>query len=99
MRPYRVYVEASGYANAEAEGIRLEGALGDGWETPPTVGIDPDKGMLLVTLTLDAADAPEATGQAMEVWREAWEEAFSELGMPEMMAVRAIPEGVQDEAG
>lgn len=94
MIGYKVFCEASGYGDVEAEVEALVAALdGSGAveDMAAQVLADDAKGMLLVILELEAADARDAYQAAYEVWMAAWDEAFPEQAPPSRLMVKCLP--------
>jgi hypothetical protein len=88
---YQVTIEAQGYGDAEDDGEAFLAAVeGLGMEPTPVCGIDDEKGMLMVTFELGAADAREAHDEALDVWSGVWEEAFPDMAPPQTLAIRAV---------
>jgi hypothetical protein len=91
MVEHTVSIEAMGYGDVEAEQEALSEALEAVLLEAPPILVDPDRGMILVRLTVEGADALDVHDEAVELWRTAWGEAFPEQPQTARLAVTVVP--------
>lgn len=96
MDTYRVLLEAEGYGDALEDGTALKDALGALiGDDAATVAVS-GRRMLMVVLTLPAADARDAHDEALELWAGAWERAFPDWPPTRRLVITCTP--VEDQA-
>jgi hypothetical protein len=97
MDEYRVSIEAQVQGNVEEGAEALLDVLErDAGPLGPSLAVNEAQGMLMTVLSLEAANAADAYGEAYAVWQACWEEAMPDQLPPRRLAIRAVPAAEDD---